>query len=176
MTSLTRRYRFCASHRLHSPELSDAENDRVYGKCNNPFGHGHDYVLEVTVTGEIDARNGRMLNIGALDRLVEEQILRRFANRNLNIDVPEFAGLVPTTENVALTIANVLKEHWHSYLNGTGARLARVHIQETDRNGFEIQIPVNVEPRTTATNTLKRTSSARLRPVRSEHETGNIHA
>jgi 6-pyruvoyltetrahydropterin/6-carboxytetrahydropterin synthase len=158
MTSITRLYRFSASHRLHSAELSDAENDRLYGKCNNPFGHGHDYVLEVTATGPIDLFTGRVLRIGSLERLVEEQILRRFANRNLNLDLPEFANLVPTTENVALTIAAILEQHWATYLDSSAARLSRVHIQETDRNGFEVLIP------------------APARPFVRHHEMENVHA
>jgi 6-pyruvoyltetrahydropterin/6-carboxytetrahydropterin synthase len=158
MTTLTRRYRFSASHRLHSPELSDAENDRLYGKCNNPFGHGHDYVLDVTTIGEVDPLTGRILNIRTLDRLVEEQVLSRFANRNLNLDIPEFVNLVPTTENVALTIAELLARHWPAYLARTSARLSRVHIQETDRNGFEVLIP------------------APAHPLVSEQELENVHA
>jgi 6-pyruvoyltetrahydropterin/6-carboxytetrahydropterin synthase len=142
MTTLTRRYRFSASHRLHSAALSGNENDRIYGKCNNPFGHGHDYVLEVTASGVVDPSTGRLLRIAVLDRLVEEKILRRFSNRNLNLDLPEFARLVPTTENLAITIAKLLEEHWPTYLAGSSARLSRVHIQETDRNSFEVCLPV----------------------------------
>jgi 6-pyruvoyltetrahydropterin/6-carboxytetrahydropterin synthase len=138
MITLTRRYRFSASHRLHSPELSAAENAQLYGKCNNPFGHGHDYVLEVTATGKVDAFTGLVVSIPKLDRLVEYEILQLFASRNLNLDVPQFANRVPTAENVALVIANLLEEHWKAYLGDTGARLYRVHVQETDRNGFEV--------------------------------------
>lgn len=145
MTSITRLYRFSASHRLHSPRLSDAENDRLYGKCNNPFGHGHDYVLEVSATGPVDSLTGRILPIAALDRLVEEQILRRFANRNLNLDVPQFATLVPTTENLALTIAELLVSHWPACFDRTPVRLSRVHIQETARNSFEVLVPAAAE-------------------------------
>jgi 6-pyruvoyltetrahydropterin/6-carboxytetrahydropterin synthase len=158
MTSLTRLYRFSASHRLHSPELSDAENNRLYGKCNNPFGHGHDYVLEVTATGPVDVLTGRLIPITTLDALVEEKILRRFANRNLNLDIPEFASVVPTTENVALTIAALLAEHWPAYFHRSRARLSRVHIQETGRNGFEVLIP------------------APARPLTHEPEMENVHA
>jgi 6-pyruvoyltetrahydropterin/6-carboxytetrahydropterin synthase len=158
MTSITRLYKFSASHRLHSAALSDAENDRLYGKCNNPFGHGHDYILEVTATGELDPLTGRILPLAALDRLIEEKVLRRFANRNLNLDVPEFAALVPTTENVALTVAAILERHWPAYFARTSARLSRVHIQETDRNGFEVLIP------------------APAHPLASEQELENVHA
>jgi len=133
MTTLTRRYRFSASHRLHSHALSDAENAELYGKCNNPFGHGHDYVLEVTAAGEIDEETGLLLPVAELDRLVQSEILPLFSHRNMNLDVPQFARLVPTTENVALVIAELLQERWK-----LRPRLHRVHVQETDRNGFEV--------------------------------------
>ncbi len=138
MTAITRRYRFSASHRLHSPELSPAENARVFGKCNNPHGHGHDYVLEVTITGPADPLTGLILPLASLDRLVEEKVLHAFAWRNLNLDVPQFATLTPTTENVALVVADILQQHWREYLTGTLARLSRVYIQETERNSFEV--------------------------------------
>src|ERR1700761_3731276 len=134
MTTLTRLYRFAASHRLHSPALSDAENDSLYGKCNNPYGHGHDYILEVTAAGPLDSIHGRLLPVAALDRLVEEKILQLFRNRNINLDIAEFAELVPTTENLALVIARSLEQHWAAYLPASPARLARVHLQETARN------------------------------------------
>jgi 6-pyruvoyltetrahydropterin/6-carboxytetrahydropterin synthase len=142
MTTLTRLYRFSASHRLHSARLSDTENQRVYGKCNNRFGHGHDYVLEVTAAGPVDNTTGLVLPIPSLDRLVEEQVLRRFSNRNMNLDVAEFANLVPTSENVALVVANLLAQHWPTYFDSGLARLSRVHIQETNRNSFEVLLPV----------------------------------
>jgi 6-pyruvoyltetrahydropterin/6-carboxytetrahydropterin synthase len=146
MTTLTRLYRFSASHRLHSPALGEPENARLYGKCNNPFGHGHDYVLEVTTTGTVDPATGLILPLTKLDRLVQEKILQLFANRNLNLDVPEFAQLVPTTENIALTIARLLEQHWNTYLGPIAARLSRIHVQETDRNGFEVLLPVREQP------------------------------
>ena len=138
MTSITRRYHFSASHRLHAPQLSALENARLYGKCNNPFGHGHNYVLEVSVTGNRDLHTGLILPVGRLDQLVHEKILELFANRNINLDVPEFAGVVPTTENVTLAIAEILERNWDAYLPKSRAGLSRVHVQETDRNGFEV--------------------------------------
>jgi 6-pyruvoyltetrahydropterin/6-carboxytetrahydropterin synthase len=141
MITVTRRYRFSASHRLHSPLLTGSENAELYGKCNNPFGHGHDYILEVTASGELDTVTGLILPIAKLDQLVQEEVLELFASRNINLDVPQFANLVPTTENIALVIADVLQEHWTAYLGNTRARLARVHIQETERNGFELLLP-----------------------------------
>lgn len=136
--TVTRIYRFSASHRLHSAELSESENARLYGKCNNPFGHGHDYVLEVTVAGELDKATGLIVPLPVLDRFVQDIVLRQFAWRNVNLDVPQFARLVPTTENMALVIRDLLNKHWNRYFGDTRARLHRVHIQETDRNGFEV--------------------------------------
>lgn len=138
MTTLTRRYRFSASHRLHSPALSGSENERLYGKCNNPFGHGHNYALEVTVTGEVDQATGLICPVGGLDSLVEETILSRFSCRNLNEDVPEFSRMVPTTENLARVTAELLQEAWNARWTDSGVKLHRIHIQETDRNGFEV--------------------------------------
>ncbi len=140
MTTLTRLYRFSASHRLHSHALSDAQNSQLYGKCNNPFGHGHDYILEVTVAGPVRAEDGQIVSVGRLDTLVKNEILRVVAHRNLNLDVPHFRAVVPTTENLALFIADLLRDRWSDYLGDSSARLARVHVQETDRNGFEVVI------------------------------------
>jgi 6-pyruvoyltetrahydropterin/6-carboxytetrahydropterin synthase len=138
-TTVTRLYRFSASHRLHLSQLSEEENTRLYGKCNNPFGHGHDYVLEVTTEGPVDSKTGRILPLSELDKLVQDCVLSRFEHRNVNLDVPEFRELVPTTENIATVISELLNENWDSYIFGAG-RLRRVHVQETDRNGFEIWI------------------------------------
>jgi 6-pyruvoyltetrahydropterin/6-carboxytetrahydropterin synthase len=138
MISITRRYRFSASHRLHVAALSEQENYRLFGKCNNPFGHGHDYVLSVTVTGDVDETSGLIIRTKDLDCLVESKVLRLMAHRNLNIDVPELADLVPTTENVVIVIANLLEAEWPDSFAGVNAKLWRVHLQETDRNGFEV--------------------------------------
>lgn len=141
MTVLTRRYRFSASHRLHSPELSDEENLRVYGKCNNPFGHGHDYVLEISIAGPVDSQTGLIVPVPALDAFIQHYVLRLFANKNINCDVPQFSGrLTATSENIALVIASIVQQHWADQFESTGARLERVHIQETDRNGFEVRL------------------------------------
>lgn len=140
MISLTRRYRFSASHRLHSPELSAAENARLFGKCNNPFGHGHDYLLEVTISGEADAHTGLVLPIAMLDRLVEERVLSAFRSRNINLDLPQFEKRTATTENIALVIVDLLRQSWTTYIDGSAAQLSRVYIQETERNGFEVLV------------------------------------
>jgi 6-pyruvoyltetrahydropterin/6-carboxytetrahydropterin synthase len=141
MISITRCYRFSASHRLHSPLLSDAENSRVYGKCNNPYGHGHDYVLELTITGGLDPVTGLLMPLAQLDRFVDQKILRLFAYRNINLDVPGFANLVPTTENVVQVIAEIVQRHWPEWFGNLKIRVSRVHLQETDRNGFELVLP-----------------------------------
>jgi 6-pyruvoyltetrahydropterin/6-carboxytetrahydropterin synthase len=129
---LTRLYRFCASHRLHAAAFSDAENRALYGKCNNPHGHGHDYVLEVSVRGPVDPESGRVADLAALDALVREQVLEAFDHRDLNAEVPAFATCVPTTENLALEIQARLKDRW------AGPRLDRIRIQETKRNSLEL--------------------------------------
>lgn len=129
---LTRRYRFAASHRLHAPALSEEQNRRLYGKCNNAYGHGHDYVLEVTVEGPVDA-SGQVADRAALDGLIQKHVLDCMDHRNLNADVAEFAERVPTTENLASVIEKRLGDHWT-----LRARLARLRISETDRNAFEL--------------------------------------
>ncbi len=100
---LTRRYMFSASHRLHSDEMSAEENRATYGKCNNPFGHGHNYMVEITISGPVDERTGMVCNLVDLDGFVQEQILKRFDHRNLNL-LTEFADAVPTTENLCVSI------------------------------------------------------------------------
>lgn len=130
---LTRRYRFSASHRLNSDALTPDENARLYGKCNNPFGHGHDYVLDVSVEGPVDA-SGQIVDRSALDALVQERVLGRVDHRNLNCDLPELRSQVATTENLAFAIERMLARDWT-----LPARLARVRISETARNTFELE-------------------------------------
>ena len=131
--TLTRRYRFCASHRLDVPAFSVEENRRLFGKCNNPYGHGHDYVLEISVEGCPDA-NGQIVRRDRMDALVGERILQRIDHKNLNRDVAELAARVPTTENLAITIREMLERDWPFE-----ARLARVRVAETERNIFELE-------------------------------------
>jgi len=125
-----RRYRFAASHRLHSDALSDADNQRVYGKCNNPYGHGHNYVVEVRVSGPVDPATGMIVNLLDLDRFVQSEVLDAFDHKSLNEDVETFRSLVPTTENVCKEIYRRLR---HFPL----AKLERVRIEETSNNAFE---------------------------------------
>lgn len=141
MTTLTRGYHFSASHRLHSLHLSEEDNDYVYGKCNHPYGHGHNYRLEITAAGAVDPQTGTLIPVGRLDRLVEEHVLALLRHRNLNADVPQFAGLVPTTENLALVAAGLLQGNWPADLP---ARLYRVRVEETGRNSFDLFVPSHV--------------------------------
>lgn len=139
MIAVTRRYRFSASHRLHAASLSGEENARLYGKCNHPFGHGHDYRLEVTMGGQVDPLTGLLLPVAVLDHLVQRRVLSLFASRNINLDVPCFAELVPTTENIVTVIAQLLQDSWDESI-GSRASLRRVYVQETGRNTFEILV------------------------------------
>jgi 6-pyruvoyltetrahydropterin/6-carboxytetrahydropterin synthase len=127
---LTRRYRFAASHRLHCDAMSAQENQAVYGKCNNPYGHGHNYALEVTVGGAVDATTGMVCNLADLDAFVNENILERFGHENLN-HLAEFAGVVPTTENLCMVLYKILEEGFRH------ARVERIRMEETMLNSFE---------------------------------------
>jgi 6-pyruvoyltetrahydropterin/6-carboxytetrahydropterin synthase len=127
---LTRRYRFAASHRLHSDAMSDAENAATYGKCNNPYGHGHNYVVEVTVSGPVDESTGMVCNLVDLDEAVQKNVLDRFNLQNLNL-TKEFALNVPTTENLCETIYDILQRNFDR------AHLEKVRIEETMLNSFE---------------------------------------
>ena len=135
---LSRRYRFSASHRLYSDELTETENRAIFGKCANPFGHGHDYVLDVRVKGPLDAETGRIVDLDTLDGLVRQAILEPFEHSNLNIDIPEFKRLVPTTENLALVVEQRLAERWKFEAPLDRVRLDRIKIEETKRNIFEV--------------------------------------
>jgi 6-pyruvoyltetrahydropterin/6-carboxytetrahydropterin synthase len=127
---LTRRYRFSSSHRLHSARLSAEENLATYGKCNNPHGHGHNYALEVTVSGPVDPSTGMVCNLVDLDGFVEREVLSRYHLENLNT-VPEFAELVPTTENLSIEIFEILQRGFKK------AHLEKVRLEETMMNSFE---------------------------------------
>ena len=130
--SLTRTYEFAASHRLQAPTLSDAENEALFGKCNNPAGHGHNYIVDVTVTGTPDAVTGMMVDLMALDRAVDKLVVERYDHKNLDVDLPEFQGKVSTTEALTVEIFD--------RLNGNiPATLAAVRLYETGRSSFEVR-------------------------------------
>ena len=135
---LTRRYHFSASHRLHSQDLSEEANQELYGKCNNPYGHGHNYEVEVTVSGPIDQQTGRVVDLVDLDRLVKEHVIQPFDHRNINEEVSDFQQLVPTTENLGMIINRRLRTAWSSAFPQPVPALERVRIYETARNIFEI--------------------------------------
>jgi 6-pyruvoyltetrahydropterin/6-carboxytetrahydropterin synthase len=127
---LSRRYPFSASHRLYSESYSEEENREVYGKCSNPHGHGHNYVVEVTVGGQVDPVTGMVCNLADLDNCVKKLVIERFDHTNLNFD-ERFTNAVPTTENLCIAIHNLLAEHF------VLADLERVRVEETQNNFFE---------------------------------------
>lgn len=136
MTTLTKRYRFCASHRLCSPALSDEQNREVFGKCANPHGHGHNYTLEVSVQGDPDPRSGMIMPRPDLDRWVESAVLERIDHRHLNSELPEFEELVPTSENVLVVVEAWLRAAWPAHFPEQPPRLAGLRLEETPRNSF----------------------------------------
>ncbi len=125
---LTRRATFSAAHRLHSVELSDEENRAIFGKCNNPHGHGHNYVLEVTVKGQIDPRTGMVLNLTELKQAIEEAIIKPMDHKHLNYDVEIFQEINPTAENMAVVFWKLLEQHLSKGL------LYEVKLHETENN------------------------------------------
>ncbi len=131
MIALTRRYEFSAAHVLAHPDLSAEENEHIYGKCANPEGHGHNYGLEVSVTGPVDPKSGRILDREVLDGLVRSRILDRFTQGRLNDD-PAFGPNVPTAENIAIVVHDELAPP----IAALGARLVRIRLHETGRNHF----------------------------------------
>jgi 6-pyruvoyltetrahydropterin/6-carboxytetrahydropterin synthase len=135
---VTRRYQFAASHRLHAAQLTGEENRLLYGKCNHPYGHGHNYVVEVSARGPADAATGRAVDVEALDGLVSRQVLARFDHRNLNTEVEAFRERVPTSENLAREICRGLKREWSTVFPGEWPKLEKIRIGETARNIFEI--------------------------------------
>lgn len=137
---VSRRYGFFASHRLHSSRLSDAENRAVFGKCNNPHGHGHNYEVEIMVRGQVDPITGRAVSLAALDGIAEEQILAPFRYRNLNAEIGVFGQIVPTTENLASEIEKRLRTAWPAHFSKSGAVLERISIWETERNICQVGI------------------------------------
>ncbi len=128
--SFGRRYTISASHRLHTDALSPEENRATYGKCNNPHGHGHNYVVEVLVGGEVDPETGMVVNMAALDEVVRTRVVERFDHANLNLD-PYFKNRVPTTENLCRAIFGLLQDALPA------GELERVRVEETENNFFE---------------------------------------
>ncbi len=131
MVYLTKVYEFSAAHRLHSHQLSDAENQDVFGKCNNPAGHGHNYVLEVTVKGDVDVKTGLVAGLNQIDKVVEKQVFERFDYKHLNLDTREFETLNPTSENFVKVLWDVLEQNLRPVV------LHRLRLRETPKNHFD---------------------------------------
>ena len=127
---LSRRYRVSASHRLHSDAMSAEENRSIYGKCNNPHGHGHNYTIQITVSGQVDAKTGMVCNLTDLDTFIEREVLARYGHENLNL-LQDFSDQVPTTENLCIQIYEIVQRGFHF------AHLERVRLEETMMNSFE---------------------------------------
>ena len=131
IVTVTRRLHFNAAHRVHNPALSDEENVRLFGKCNNPNWHGHNYTLDVSVRGAIDPRTGYVIDLGALKRLVEERVVNEMDHRNFNLDVRFMQGVIPTSENIIIAIWRELEPAVRP------GRLARLVLWETPNNYVE---------------------------------------
>lgn len=134
IVQFSRRYRIAASHRLHVAAMSEQQNRETFGKCNNPFGHGHNYVLEVTVAGPVAPDTGFVVDMVALDSFVQREIVERFDMKHLNVD-PLFAGpLVPSTENFVIEVERILRQG----IEAMDVRLVRVRMEETSNNSFDL--------------------------------------
>jgi 6-pyruvoyltetrahydropterin/6-carboxytetrahydropterin synthase len=134
MVRVSQKFEFCASHRLHNATLSDEENRRIFGKCNNPRGHGHNYELEVTLIGKPDA-NGRLMAITEIERIVSETVIDKFDHKNLNCELDEFREINPSVENIARVIYQMLKPHFGGHLQMPA--LAAVTVWETPKTFCE---------------------------------------
>jgi 6-pyruvoyltetrahydropterin/6-carboxytetrahydropterin synthase len=130
--TLVKKTSFSAGHRLFNPKLSDEQNEEIFGACSNPKGHGHNYTLEVHVSGEIDRETGMVINLKKLKKIVEDEIIHKVDHKNLNEDVDFMKGIIPTTENLGLKIFEVLDARLGSDL------LSRVVIWETENNRVEV--------------------------------------
>jgi 6-pyruvoyltetrahydropterin/6-carboxytetrahydropterin synthase len=133
LVTVTRRLRFNAAHRVHNPALSSEENLSLYGKCNNPHGHGHNYTLEVSVRGPIDAVTGYVIDLGVLRDLVEQLVVSQTDHRHFNYDVPYMQGVNPTSENIVVGMWNVLEPHVRP------GKLLRLRLWETENNYVEYE-------------------------------------
>ena len=135
LMKITRKYEFAAAHRLNAPSLSQQENSSRYGKCNNLAGHGHNYGLEVTIEGELDAASGVLIAPFELDAIVEKEVFERFDHKHLNVNCPEFQTLIPTSENLAKVIFEILQP----VVKTDARRLAKIGLNETQKNYFEVE-------------------------------------
>lgn len=131
--TVTRRMHFNAAHRVHNPALSAEENDRLFGKCNNPNWHGHNYVLDVSVSGDVQDRTGYVMDLGELKRLVQREVIDKVDHRNMNLEVDFMTGVIPTAENIVVACWGVLAPHV------APARLRRLVLWETPNNYVEYE-------------------------------------
>lgn len=129
--TVTRRLKFNAAHRVHNPTLSDEENSQLFGKCNNPNWHGHNYILDVSVEGPIDPKTGYVMDLSQLKELVEDEIVNLVDHKNMNLDVPFMTGVIPTSENIILAFWKILEPAIHP------RKLKRLVLWETDNNYVE---------------------------------------
>jgi 6-pyruvoyltetrahydropterin/6-carboxytetrahydropterin synthase len=132
--AVTRKAHFNAAHRLYNPAWDNEKNDAVFGLCNNPNYHGHNYVLEARVTGEVDPVTGYVIDLKTLKDIIDEEVIERFDHRNLNLDTPEFKTLNPTAENIAVVIYNLLRARLDKNLD------LFIKLYETDRNFVEYPV------------------------------------
>ena len=131
IVTVTRRLTFNSAHRVHNPELSDAENDRLFGKCNNPNWHGHNYVLEVSVRGSVESKTGYVLDLAKVKEIVTREVIDKVDHRNLNLDVDFMRNVIPTTENLAVGIWNILVRAL------APAQLVLIRLWESENNRVE---------------------------------------
>jgi 6-pyruvoyltetrahydropterin/6-carboxytetrahydropterin synthase len=131
-TRLSQKFEFSASHRLHNPHLSDEENRKIYGKCNSPNGHGHNYEVQVTLKGQPNS-SGLLVDVPAFELIVKQFVIDKLDHKHLNLDVPEFKELIPTVENISMTIYRLLKNRF----TGIGAELSSVTVWETPKTWCE---------------------------------------
>ena len=131
MVYITRKAHFCASHRLYNPEWSDDKNDAVFGKCNNPNGHGHNYDLEVTVAGSLPPETGMVMDLKRLANIIEEEIVENVDHKHLNLDVDFLRGIIPTAENMAIVFWKILERKI------TEGKLYSIKVYESENNFVE---------------------------------------
>ena len=130
---LTKKFMFSASHRLYKPGLSDSENAEIFGKCSNPNGHGHNYILEVTVSGNVNDETGYVIDLGELKRFVQDRIIYKVDHKNLNLDVEFLKGINPTSENIVIRIWDVFEKEFKS----GNVKLYSLKLHETENNIVE---------------------------------------
>ena len=138
LVHFTRRYRLSASHRLHSPGMSDQQNYETYGKCNNPFGHGHNYYIEITVAGPVDPETGFVVDLAKLDSMAKRELLDRFDGTHLNADVTFSSEFVPSTENLAVEVERVFRREIPKLDASGRLHLYNIRIEETGNNSFDL--------------------------------------